>query len=234
MVGLLLAMAMGFETASNDHLEIKWMRDSEEFSALTTQVWAHATQQLTARRRRGAWTVVLDIDETVLDNTPYFLEMAAYDRAFDWPSWDAWCERRTAETVPGAAEFLRAVREAGGRVAYVSNRHERTRQSTVDNLRTHGLWTDTDRLCLLTDDETYTKRERRSQLREGRGACGWDEPVQVALYAGDTMADLPEIDEDGGRWEQLGVRTFVLPNPAYGSWEHGVTRPGLVVPASAE
>lgn len=230
---LLLGVAMAFETGANDQLELKWMRDSEEFSALTTQVFRDATEsvQTQARgQRRQPWTVVVDIDETLLDNTPYFLELAAYDRAFDWPSWDAWCARRTAEPVPGAVAFLQAVRDAGGRVAFISNRHERTRQATIDNLSTAGMWTDSDRLCLLTDDDAYTKRVRRSQVREGTGPCGWEgEPVNVLAYLGDTMADLPESDEDGGRWEQLGERTFVLPNPAYGSWEHAVTRPGLVV-----
>ena len=234
MIALWIAMASGFETGANGHLELKWMRDSEEFSALTTQIWLDAEDSVrahTGRRARQPWTVVLDIDETVLDNTPYFLELAAYNRPFDWPSWDAWCARKTAEPVPGAPAFLAAVRESGGRVAFVSNRHERTREVTVANLQAHGLWDPNDRMCLLTDDEAYTKRERRRQIREGDGPCGWQgESVNVVLYAGDTMADLPEADEDGGRLEQLGTRTFVLPNPSYGSWEHGVTRPELVVP----
>ncbi len=232
MIVLLLGLASGFETAANDHLELKWMRDSEEFSALTTQVFLQAEQSVRTQargRQRQPWTVVVDIDETLLDNTPYFLEMAAYDRPFDWPSWDAWCARGTAEPVPGAQAFVSAVRDAGGRVAFVSNRHERTRDVTVENLMAAGMWTAEDRMCLLTDDDSYTKRERRRQLRDGDGTCGWGEPVSVFAYAGDTMADLPEADEDGGRWEQLGVRTFVLPNPAYGKWEHGVTRPGLIV-----
>ena len=230
---VLFGLALGFETGANDHLELKWMRDSEEFSALTTQVFLQAEASVleqARRQRRQPWTVVVDIDETLLDNTPYFLEMSAYGRAFDWPSWDAWCARGTAEPVPGAVAFVQSVREAGGHVAFVSNRHERTREVTVGNLRAHGLWQDDDRMCLLTDDSAYTKRERRAQIREGRGPCGWEgQAMTVLAYAGDTMADLPEADEDGGRWEQLGVRTFILPNPAYGKWEHGVTRPGPIV-----
>lgn len=234
MLTLLAATALGFETGANDHLELKWVRDAEEFRALTAATYRAATDQVLGARRRGRepWAVVLDIDETVLDNSVYWLELAAYDRRFDWASWDAWCERRVAEPVAGAAAFVAAVREAGGRVAWVSNRHDRTRAATVDNLRAHGLWSDADRLCLLTDDPAYTKRARRAELRDGAGACGWPgEPVSVAAWFGDTMADLPEDDEPGGpRAEALGRTLFVLPNPMYGSWEHGVTRGDLLPP----
>jgi 5'-nucleotidase (lipoprotein e(P4) family) len=234
ILALLLAVAtpaLAFETADTDHLEIKWVRDSAEYQALSRQTFRVAAASVQARakdlRRREVWAVVLDVDETVLDTSPYWLELAAYDRRFDWASWDAWCERRVAEPVPGAQTFVRVVRDAGGRVAYVTNRSEATREATIDNLRARGLWEDEDRICLLTDDPERTKRLRRTELREGRGPCGWEgEPVTVLAYLGDTLHDLPEDGEDGGFDDNLGVRTFVLPNPMYGGFEHGVTRAG--------
>ena len=40
---------------------------------------------------RGAvWAVVLDLDETVLNNQTYQLERAAYQAPFDTDSWNAW------------------------------------------------------------------------------------------------------------------------------------------------
>ncbi len=235
MIALMLTVAAAFETGSNDHLELKWVRDSEEYQAITAQTYRAALTSVMEQRRRarrqGPWTVVLDIDETVLDNSTYWLELAAYDQAFTWEGWDAWCEREVAAPIAGAPAFVDAVRDAGGRVAFVSNRHERTRASTVANLSALGLFTLEDRLCLLTDDETYSKPERRRQIRDGASPCGWEgEPTQVLAYLGDTMADLPEDGEEGLRADLLGSRAFVLPNPMYGKWEHGVTRPDLLVP----
>lgn len=228
---LLLALtlsAQAFETSEAAHLEIKWMRDSVEYRALTRQIYrtAEATVLAQAKRlkRNDAWAVVLDVDETALDNSTYFLDRAAYRLPFDWQSWDAWAERRQAPAIPGAKAFVDAVREAGGRVAWITNRSDRTTEATRDNLADVGLWGEGDALCTLTADEAYTKRVRRTELRDGTGPCGWaGTPVQVLAYLGDTIHDLPEEGEDGVMFEQLGLRFFVLPNPAYGGWEHRVT-----------
>lgn len=219
--------ALAFETAPIQNHGAKWMRDSVEFRLLTTQVFRAAETSVRAQaadlRRNQDWAVVLDIDETVLDNTTYFLARHAYGLQFDWESWDAWCERRVAEPIPGAQEFVAAVREEGGRVVWITNRHERTRQATVDNLEIHDMWDDEDILCLLTDDDAYTKRVRRTEARTGEGACAWEgTEVQVLAYIGDTRHDLPEEGEDGDFMEDLNVRNFIIPNAIYGDWEHGV------------
>ena len=224
----LAASAFAFETSQAEHLEIKWMRDSVEYRALTRQIYRTAEAAVEAQaqrlRKKDAWVVVLDVDETVLDNSPYFLDRAAYRLPFDWQSWDAWTERREAGIIPGSKDFVDAVRAAGGRVAWITNRSERTRQATRDNLDRVDLWADDDLLCMLTEDESYTKQVRREQLRTGSGTCAW-EGVQpkVLAYLGDTIHDLPEPGEDGVLEESLGLRFFVLPNPAYGGWEHSVT-----------
>lgn len=227
-LALLPALAQA-EDEGAEHLEIKWMRDSIEYQSLTQQVYTSAEQavleQASDLKRRESWTVVLDVDETVLDNTTYSLERAAYDQGFDWPSWDAWCERRNATPIPGVEGFLQAVRDAGGRVAFITNRHERTRQATLDNLAAYDLYQRGDVLCMLTDDDAYTKRVRRTQLRTGEGPCSWEgTEVTVLAYLGDTIHDLPEDGEDGAFSDNLGARAFVLPNPTYGSFEGEVTR----------
>ncbi len=231
---LSLTTAHAFETSEVDHLELKWFRDSIEFQALTTGTFRNGLAAVEARsvklnKKKTDWTVVVDIDETLLDNSPYFLELAAYHRLFDWASWDAWCERRTAEPIAGAPEFIAGVREAGGRVAFISNRMVGTQQATIDNLKLHGMWSDDDLICLKTDDKAYSKIARRAEVAAGKGECSWDgvSPVAVA-YFGDTITDFPSVDEGGDPADHWGVDYFVLPNPMYGGWEHGVTRPDLL------
>jgi 5'-nucleotidase (lipoprotein e(P4) family) len=209
-----------------DHLELKWMRDSEEYVAIFRQTYALAAGVVERQARSVAsgtpWAVVLDLDETVLDNSIYQLERAASRLPFDSASWNAWVRRGRADTLPGAAGFIAKVRALGGRIAYISGRNDYTAEETRRNLETLGLWWEGDRLCLDTADRAYTKRTRREELRTGTGRCAWaGERVRVLAYLGDNIADIPEADEEEG---ELGVTWFMLPNPAYGGWERRVTR----------
>lgn len=208
-----------------DHKEIKWVRDSQEYVVLIRQVFRQAAdvvREAARRQPRGlAWAVVLDLDETVMDNSVYQLERAAYALPFDTASWNAWVRRAAAGAVPGAGEFIAAVRQAGGRVAYISGREESVAEPTRANLAALSLWQDGDLLCLRDAAHTNTKRMRRSELRTGAGRCAWTGPTAVLAYVGDAMGDFPAADEEAG---EFGVRFFILPNPLYGDWERGVTR----------
>ena len=226
MTGLLAAVVVPPISAQlPEHKELKWFRDSREYATLTRQVFRQATDAVrdAARRQpRGqAWAVVLDLDETTMDNSVYQLERAAYAAAFDSASWNAWVRRAEAGAIPGAVEFIAAVRQAGGRVAYISGREESLTDPTRANLRAIGLWQDGDLLCLRDAANTYTKAMRRGEIRAGTGRCAWQGPTPVLAYLGDSMGDFPGPDEDPG---EFGVRYFILPNPLYGTWERGVTR----------
>ena len=213
--------------------QIKYVRDAEEYAVLTRQVFRQALVAVTtavrdrAARTSGPWGVVLDIDETVLDNSTYELERSAYGLPFDDQSWNAWVTRGEAGLVPGVVEFISGVRRLGGRVAYISNRQETVRAATVANLQRFNLWTDIDRLCLATDS-TYPKRARRAEVVEGKGNCSWSgTPVPVLVYVGDQMGDFPaavESDQDAGKDDAFGRRYFILPDPLYGAWTSRVTR----------
>lgn len=202
------------------------MRDSDEFVGIFHQTYALAAQSVerqAATVGRGTpWAVVLDVDETTLDNTIYQLERAAYGIPFDSASWNAWVRQARADTLPGVAAFITKVRSLGGRVVYMSGREEALHDHVRRNLAAFGLWQDNDRLCLQAVDRAYTKRVRRQELRTGTGRCAYPgEPVRVLAYVGDNIADVPEADEEPG---ELGVNFFLLPNPAYGGWERRVTR----------
>lgn len=208
------------------HREIKYVRDSEEYPTLMRQIYRIAARTVVdARRglRRGqVWAVVLDIDETAVDNSVYQLERAAYRLPFDEGSWNDWVRREQAPATPGVIAFLDTVRAAGARVAWISNHSDLVRGATRANLERVGLWRDGDLLCLKTDS-AYTKARRRSELRSGEGACAWKgTPVTVLAYVGDQMGDFPQAGEDPGvadRDSAFGSRYFLLPDPLYGKWE---------------
>jgi 5'-nucleotidase (lipoprotein e(P4) family) len=211
-------------------LEIKWVRESIEYATLTRMVYRMATGAVEVAAPRlpaGRWTVVLDIDETTLDNSDYFLERAAYGQPFDDSTWDAWMARRAARAVPGVQEFVATVRRLGGRVAYITDRRAAAREDTRANLLALGLIADGDLLCLRSS-AGGTKRERRTTLTAGAGACAWpNEAMTVAAYVGDQLGDFPgpeEPDADAGADAGFGRRFFLLPDPMYGSWTRRPTR----------
>lgn len=222
-----LLLTPGSAPAQVDHLELKWMRDSEEYQRLVEQIYRGALAAVDVARRdvpsSTPWAVVLDVDETVLDNSVYQLDRATYGIPYDTASWNAWVRLEQAPPLPGVTRFLDAVRAAGGRIAFITNRHEWVREETRRNLDALGLWGAADRLCLRTTDAAYTKRVRRTEARAGQGACAWEgEPVRIVAYIGDQMGDMPEPDE--GVEREFGINLFLIPNPSYGDWERAVTR----------
>ncbi len=211
-------------------LGIKYVRDSEEYAALTRQTYRLATDAVerTSQGSRGQpWAVILDIDETVLDNSVYELERAAYRLPFDLSSWNAWALRHAAGLVPGALSFITAVRQAGGHVAWISNRDARTSDATRVNLQSVAVWSDDDRLC-LQDRAERTKSQRRAEVLSGTGACAWvDVPMRVIAFIGDQMGDFPAAGERIAGAESdaaFGRTCFLLPNSMYGQWTMRVTR----------
>lgn len=212
-------------------IDIKYVRDSEAYATLTRQVYRSALASVrswVADAQTGdPWAVVLDIDETTLDNSTYQLELGTYHTAYDDPAWNAWVARREAGPVPGVVEFVAAVRDMGGRVAWISNRFVVSLEDTRVNLDRLGLWHDDDRLCLKGDTE-YTKADRRRDLAGGAGPCSWvGTPVFVAAFLGDQMGDFPAMGEPfpgAGEDAAFGARFFMLPNPMYGPWSRRVTR----------
>ena len=213
-------------------LEVKWVRDSEEYAALTRMVYRVGTRAVADAARRvprgRAWAVVLDVDETALDNSVYQLTRLTYRLAYDTASWNDFVRRQESGVVPGVVEFVAAVRQLGGRVAWISNRLESVRQATQANMAARGLWGADDRLCLANNDPQYTKTARRAELLSGSGACGWPgQPVEVLAWFGDNIQDFPqagEPDADAGKDTAFGTRYFMIPNPLYGGWVTRVTR----------
>lgn len=206
------------------------MRDSEEYATLARQVYRMAGEAVESAARTatgGPWAVVLDVDETALDNSIYQLERAAYGQPFEAASWGAWIERREAAAVPGAVGFINLVRNSGGRVAWITNRDTRLAEPTRANLEAVGLWEAGDRVCAQKTPQ-HTKAERRREIVAGQGACAWSgSPTRILAFIGDQLGDFPAATEQIAETcsdASFGHRCFLLPNSMYGAWTTGVTR----------
>jgi len=223
--------------------EVKYVRDSEEYATIARATYRAAARAVEAASTRVAhgqsWAVMLDIDETTLDNSAYEMERRVYQQPHDETVFAAWIARRESGVVPGVQDFIATVRRLGGRVVWNSGRLAPESTDTRANLERWGLWNPADRLCLalvdsgafsrhqLKADTTYTKAIRRAEVVNGNGACSWSERVSILAFIGDQLGDFPqrgENDADAGRDEAFGTRYFLLPDPMYGAWERGVTR----------
>src|SRR5580765_3771327 len=211
-------------------LGIKYVRDSEEYATLARQVYRMAGDAVTRLAKDTAgrpWAVVLDIDETTLDNSAYQLERAAYGGVFASSSWSAWVRRREAVAIPGVVGFVDLVRKTGGHVAFISNRDEVLTEATRANLRAVGVWNDDDRLCGQKNPQ-HTKAQRRQEVMTGSGDCSWPgRAMRLIAFVGDQMADFPTAAEQipqTGADDAFGRTCFLLPNSMYGGWTSAVTR----------
>jgi 5'-nucleotidase (lipoprotein e(P4) family) len=182
---------------------IRWSRDSA------------------AARAAGSWAVVLDADETVLDNSLYMLERAQAGVPFNTESWRAWCTRREATPLPGAAAFLSRVRALGGRIAIVTNRTMAECPDTEAVFLAQGLAYDV-MLC-KPDGGPSDKTPRFEAVTHGTTSAGLP-PLEIVAFIGDNILDFPgQSQAIRGQGDEafaaFGARFFVLPNPMYGSWE---------------
>lgn len=225
------AGAPSAENAALRHREIHWLRTAAEYRALTEQVYRNASRRvetLAADRAPGTWAVILDADETVLDNSEYQRRIAEAGLEFDPATWADWVDEEAAELVPGADRFIATVHEAGGRVAIVTNRTVEECPATARNLEALGVRT----AVVLCRTETSEKEPRFRMVEEGIRTAGpgviltGGEPLpalEAVMWVGDNVGDFPGLDQtlrsagpEG--FAEFGRRYFVLPNPMYGSW----------------
>jgi 5'-nucleotidase (lipoprotein e(P4) family) len=202
---------------------IHWTRNSAENRALLIQIYRGAEEQLARLaqgRPTGGWAVILDADETVLDNSTYQKERAAVDSGFTADSWNAWVRRASATALPGAGEFIRRARSLGGRVVIVTNRDEVTCEETRANFRSLGITVDA---VLCRPLGSSDKNPRFQGVEAGTTTAGLP-ALPVLMWVGDNIQDFPRLAQSirtmpDSAFAQFGRRYIVLPNPMYGSWE---------------
>lgn len=201
--------------------DIHWFRSSAEYRGIAIEVYRTATAHLTDLARgltAGSWAVILDADETVLDNSLHEHRLADRNEGFTEAEWTRWVRERAATAVPGAVDFTRQVHALGGRVAIVTNRADSLCAPTRDNLRSVGVEAD---IVLCQPRAESDKNPRFQRIQQGTAIPGIP-PLNVVEWLGDNIQDFPDLNQSirdvPGKYADFGLRYFLLPNPMYGSW----------------
>ena len=201
-----------------------FQQKSAEYRALCFQSYNIARLRLMEdlkHRSKKPRAIITDIDETVLDNSPYAVHQAMHNKEYNDSSWYAWTDMAKADTVPGAASFLKFAASKGVQVFYITNRKMREKASTLINLQKFNLpFADSMHLMVRTDPANGSKEERRHSVLEH---------YNVILFLGDNLADFSALFDNKSVAERMqntnnsitdfGSRFIVLPNPVYGDWE---------------
>ena len=216
-----------FDT-TNQHLlmSVVWYQNSAEMKALYYQSFNIAKMMVDQHLRTAGdirkKAVVLDIDETVLDNSPFEADCILTGKSYTSERWKAWTDLVQADSLPGALEFTKYVKSKDVEVFYVSNRKEYEMKATIENLRKFGFPNAEEKYVLLKKD-TGSKKARREKISEN---------YNIILLIGDNLGDFDEIFDKRKKnygmgkvddhKELFGKRFIILPNPMYGAWEKAI------------
>jgi 5'-nucleotidase (lipoprotein e(P4) family) len=203
-----------------------YQQRAAEYKALCFQAYNIARLRLDmalAKRGKKPFAVVTDIDETLLDNSPYDAEKAINNLNFDNKTWKQWTAKGIADTVPGAPSFFKYAASKGVAVYYITNRDEDERAGTLKNLKRYNL-PYADDAHLVLKHGASSKESRRQQILKTH---------RIVLLCGDNLADFDALYDNnaseadrGDVTEKLkkefGNRYIVIPNPSYGDFENAL------------
>jgi 5'-nucleotidase (lipoprotein e(P4) family) len=203
---------------------IRWYAAAAEMRAAYLQAYRLATgtiERAAQGRAAGSWGVILDADETTIDNSPYEIQQARIGVPYDSVTWDAWVKRGAARALPGVVDFTTRVHSLGGRVVIVTNRDQPYCDVTRENILRVGV--PADEVLCRTDRANGSKDPRFEAVQHGTAPSVLPS-MDVLMWVGDNIQDFPHLTQalrsaPDSALAGFGEKYIVLPNPMYGSWE---------------
>ena len=202
-----------------------WYQNAAEVDALYQQGYNVATNKLKELLKQPTdkpYSIVLDIDETVLSNIPFQVKMIKDGTAFNPKLWDEWVQKAEAKPVAGAKEFLQFADKNKVQIYYISDRTDAQVDATIKNLEAQGLPVQGRDHLMFKKEGDKSKEGRRQEVIKH---------TNLVMLFGDNLVDFAEFstkseaDRDK-MFEQLkaefGDKFIIFPNPMYGSWESAV------------
>ena len=233
-------------TLADDNLNaVLWVQASAEYRAATETVYRAAADSLDLALKERHWdalvpserdnagktahlkpAVVMDVDETVLDNSPYQARLIRDQTQYSDPTWDLWVAEKKAKALPGVVEFAKAATARGITILYLSNRAVHLKDATIANLKAVGMPVAHDNVFLGLGTVVPGCEQDGSEKNCRRRLAGRE--YRVLMQFGDQLGDFVQVVantpearnqllDEYGDW--FGERWWMLPNPTYGGWE---------------
>ena len=210
----------------------KWYITSAEKNALYQQIFQLSKPILVANKKmvrpNTKCGVILDIDETLLNNSQYGYENDLHCTSFNKESWNKFVNSKVSVALAGASDITHYIHKIGCIVNLVSGRTVETQIATEDNLRREGIYFD-QVLLSETKPDGSNKNPRFLAVMNGDTPSKIKIKQTIIAYYGDNVAtDFPNSSQEAylksdinkNNYNKFGTIYFVLPNPTYGSWEH--------------
>jgi len=221
---------------------VLWMQTSAEFKAAAHSAYTQAGRAVDIALAAPEWTaapeqsgqyeflppaVIVDIDETILDNSLFEGELVRSHGRYSDSLWNTWVSQARAEAIPGSLKFIRYCEQKNVKVFYITNRSAKDEEATKKNLSALGYPVTPEpdvMLCLGERPEwnSSDKGTRRAYVAKTHRIL-----VMVGDDLGDFLSgikDTPQIRDAllEKHIDKFGERWFIIPNPAYGSWERSL------------
>ncbi|HPG73806.1 MAG TPA: 5'-nucleotidase, lipoprotein e(P4) family [Bacteroidales bacterium] len=205
------------------HQAVLWYQLSGEMQACSHQAFNLARTALEVNLAADTCSlpkaIILDIDETLLDNSPFMAEMSINHQEFSPELWEEWSKKEAATALPGAIGFIKYAIDKGVEVFYVSNRMTGELQWTINNMR-KLKFPEIQAENYFLKSTTSDKKMRRDSISQH---------YSVILFVGDNLGDFSnDFDNRSSNFAKdavdslsdlFGTRYIIIPNPTYGSWE---------------
>lgn len=211
------------DLAEQNVMSVAWYQTSAEAKALYLQGYNTAQDKLDEKLKHHKGkkkpAIVLDLDETVLDNSPYQAYASLKHKTFP-EGWHEWIAAGKAKPVYGAKEFLQYADKKGVEIFYVSDRDQKEDfKGTLKNMKDLDMPQSDKHHILLKGENEKGKEERRAKVRKnhdlvmlfGDNILDFDDPKESTLKSRTDFVKKHKKD--------FGEKYIILPNPMYGSWE---------------
>ncbi|RIY33327.1 5'-nucleotidase, lipoprotein e(P4) family [Psittacicella gerlachiana] len=201
---------------------VAWVQNSGEYRALAYQAFNFATisyQNAPVVKGKGK-AVIVDLDETMIDNSDYQGGVVKSGVPFNNTTWGKWEQAGNPKAIPGAVAFAQYVAKNGGTMFYISNRQEANLAHTIETLKALGFpGVSSETVLLQSQGGTSSKDPRFDKVNA---------KYNVVLYIGDNLTDYPQVSnltttQARNAWveqnaNKFGIKYVILPNPMYGNW----------------
>jgi len=227
------------DTSNNTLYSTLWIQTAAEYEALTYQAYNTSARLLPDALTDSAWTaalqqgdsfeelppaIILDVDETVLDNSYYEARGIIDKTGYQTETWNNWVREMKAEAIKGAVHLTTTADEMGVAVFYITNRSADVQAATEENLREQGFPVSENSVMSNGGRPEWTsaKTVRRQLVADD---------FRVLMLFGDDLNDFVPargisidqrkqlVEDHRDKW---GYKWFVFPNPNYGSWERAL------------